>query len=223
MRRRARGAIAFERLNRRGIACAATLRPLVDRPRALAFGRDLMRRRDLNLLVDWCLAPAALIMFATGFVLFFRFHVGHGAFAASAFGVDKLVWLNVHRVTAIAVIAGVMTHVVLHRRAFAFHVIEFVSGRSWRKVDIEPIMYAICLVAALTGLVAWFVVSGSSPLLGPAAVGPLNRLRHAWVDAHNISALTALVLVAHHFGHRWHFMTRGPGARPPLRLRHVFP
>jgi hypothetical protein len=178
-----------------------------------------MRRRELNLLVEWSLAPAALTVFAIGLVLFFRFHVGHGAFAASAFGVDKLLWLNVHRLAAIAVIVLVTVHVALHERALVFHVTKFVSRRSRPKFDLEPVMYAACLVAALAALIAWFVVSGSSPLFGPATITHLNGLRHAWVDAHNISALVALVLVARHVGHRLHLMTRWPGPGPSLRSR----
>jgi len=39
-----------------------------------------MGRKELNLLVDWALLAASIASFATGLVLFFYFHVGHGTF-----------------------------------------------------------------------------------------------------------------------------------------------
>ena len=179
-----------------------------------------MRRRELNLLLEWGLMPCAAVLFSTGLVLLFRFHVGGGAFAARAFGIDKLIWLNVHRLFALLVIAGVAAHVALHWRALIFRLTMTATGR--RRLDLEPILYAACFVSALTGLAAWFILDGSSPLFGPALVGPLSHARHHWIDAHHLTSLLALTLVAHHVGHRMHGMIRRRPPRRPLTAPHAF-
>ena len=179
-----------------------------------------MRRREWNLLLEWSLIPCALILFSTGLVLLFRFHMGSGAFATHAFGVDRLIWLNVHRLSAVIVIVGVTAHVALHWRALVFRLTMTATGR--RRVDLEPIFYAACLVSAVAGLVAWLIVDGSTPLFGPVLIGHLSHTRHHWVDAHHIASLAALALVTHHVGHRLHSMTRRRRPRPPLPTPHAF-
>jgi len=159
-----------------------------------------MRRREVNVLLDWVVLATGLLTFATGLVLLLHFHVGRGALAASALGVDKLVWLNVHRLCAALLIAGVAAHVTLHWRAFCGRL------RIPRLVNSESILYAAFAASALTGLVAWFVLDGSSPLLGPAVIGLASHGRHAWIDTHHVSSLVSLLLVVHHVGHRWRFM-----------------
>lgn len=55
--------------------------------------------------------------FFTGVVLLFCFHMGEGAFATSALGLDRLIWLNVHHVTSL-VLLGLVVHHVAHRWRF---------------------------------------------------------------------------------------------------------
>lgn len=171
-----------------------------------------MQRRQLNLLLDWGLLCTALVTFSTGLVLLLRFHAGQGAFATAAFGVNKLVWVNVHRLSAVLVLADVITHVGLHWRAFCGRFTNVATRGTRRRVDSELVMYTAFLIAALTGLAAWLVVEGSSPLFGPAVIGRAHSTRHPWIDTHHISSLVLLALVVHHGGHRWRFMVRR--ARP---------
>ncbi len=171
-----------------------------------------MQRRALKLLVNWTVLFAALITFSSGLVLLLKFHMGHGAFAASAFGVDKLVWLNVHRLAAIPLVAGILTHTLLNWRAFRGRLGKRVSRSTGKRSDRELHMYACFFIAALTGLVAWLAVEGSSPLLGPALTARASGVRHPWIDVHNLTAVMSLVLVAQHVRCRWRAMGR-PHAR----------
>jgi hypothetical protein len=179
-----------------------------------------MRRRELNLLLERGLLPCALILFSTGLVLLFGFHMGAGALSVQAFAVNKLIWLNVHRVSAALVIAGVTAHVALYWRALVFRLTMTATGR--RRVGLEPIFYAACCVSALTGLVAWLILDGSTPMFGPALIGGLSHVRHHWIDAHHIVSLLALALLADHVGHRFHVLTRSRRPRPPLTAPHAF-
>ncbi len=150
--------------------------------------------------------------FSTGLVLLVCFHMGDGAFAASAMGMDKLIWLNVHRFSAVIVFATVVTHVVLHWRTFYSRVGNAVRRRTKRLIDIEVLMYLAFFVLVLTAFVAWFVLDGTSPLFGPATIGPLSSTRHPWIETHHSTSLVSLMLVVHHVGHRWRLMVRR--ARP---------
>jgi hypothetical protein len=171
-----------------------------------------MQRRELNLLLDWSLLVAALATFSTGLVLLLCLHAGHGAFATSALGQSKLVWLNLHRFSAAVTALGVVTHVGLHWRAFRAKLTNVVTRRTKRPINSELVMYVAFFVAAFTGLVAWLVLEGASPILGPAVIGRANSTRHPWIDTHHISSLMSLVLIVHHIGHRWRLMVRR--ARP---------
>lgn len=178
-----------------------------------------MQRRELNRLLDWVLLLGGLATFATGLVLLFRFHMGHGPSAAVAWGVPKLVWVNIHRLGAALVVVAVVTHVGLHWRAFRARLAKVVVRRPTRRFDAELLLYAAFLVAAATGLAAWLLVDGSSPLFGPAVLGRATGVRHPWLDVHHVSSLVCLALVVHHLGHRWRFMVRrerpATAARPP--------
>jgi hypothetical protein len=171
-----------------------------------------MQRRRLNVLLDWLLLVAGLVAFSTGLVLLVRFHMGHGAFSTTELGLGKLVWLNLHRLAAAVLAAAVVTHVALHWRAFRKMITNVITRGMKKRVHSEPLMYGAFFLAALTGLVAWLVLEGSSPLFGPAIVGRACSTRHPWIDTHHLSSLVAMVLVVHHAGHRWRLMV---GRRHP--------
>jgi hypothetical protein len=177
-----------------------------------------MQHRKWKLLLDWVLLAAGLTTFSTGLVLLFCFHVGQGPFATSTLGVDRLVWLNLHRLSAVPVILCVITHVGLHFKTFLARLKNIARRGAKRPINSELIMYAAFFVAAFTGLVAWWFLAGSSPLFGPAVIGRISSTRHPWIDTHHISSLVSLMLIAHHIGHRWRFLFRR--ARPGAISRH---
>ena len=165
-----------------------------------------MNRRNVNLLINWLILAAAFVAFSTGIVLLVRFHMGHGAFAKSALGMDKLVWLNVHRFSALIVGGGVVAHAVLHWKTLQKNISNFISHRAKRRVNIEVVMYSVFLVSALSSLIAWWVLDGSSPIFGPAVIERMSGARHHWIDTHNFASLFSLALITHHIGHRLRFM-----------------
>lgn len=167
-----------------------------------------MKRAGLNLFVDWALVFPTLGVFLTGLVLLLCFHVGAGANATSAFGIHRLLWLDIHRLSGVLVAGGVLTHVGLHWRPFCGRLVRRHAGKAVARFDAELITYIGFFVAALTGFAAWLVLDGSSPILGPVVLGPAASSRHVWIDAHNISSLASLVLVLHHVGHRCKAMFR---------------
>ncbi len=168
-----------------------------------------MHRNHFRLLVDVVLLATAFLTFASGLVLFLRFHMGGGAFRTSALGLTRLAWLNLHRLPALLLVAVLGLHLILNGRAFRSRLRNGFARKSQARAVPELVLYGTFWTAALTGIVAWFFVSGSAPIEGPVPFGWLYPARHHVVEVHHIVALVALVLAVHHVGHRWHRMARG--------------
>lgn len=173
----------------------------------------LQHRLNLGLLA------AAAVTFLTGVVLLVAFHMDAGAFAASALGLPRLFWLDLHRLGSLALAVALAGHLWLDRRPFAAQL-----RRALRRDDagarVELALYLSFWTTTLTGLAAWLLVSGSAPLAGPVVLERLPHTRHALVDLHFLAGLVALPLAVHHVAHRWRRLWRAPSrsARPaPLR------
>jgi hypothetical protein len=168
-----------------------------------------MRRSDQKLLVDVVLLGSALTTFAAGLVLFTQFHMGPEPFRDSSLGLSRLAWLNLHRLSALLLTAGVAVHLALNWKAFLGWLRRFSSrGRDPHTV-MEILLYATFGAVAATGLAAWFLVDGTAPLAGPVPPGRLPHGRHMLVDLHDIAGLLALGLAVHHVAHRWRQLVRG--------------
>jgi hypothetical protein len=168
-----------------------------------------MPRNQFKLLVDVVVLVAALLTFVSGMFLFFDFHVGKGAFRTFALGLSRLTWLNIHRMPALIVVAGIGLHVALNWKGFVARLQHGLSRKRKKRAISELILYVTFGTVAMTGIVVWLLVKGSAPLAGPIALGQLHPIRHQLVDIHNIAGLLALALTVHHVGHRWGQMVRG--------------
>ena len=168
-----------------------------------------MRRPHFKLLVDVVLLVAAFLTFASGLVLFLDLHRDEGAFRTSALGLTRLTWLNLHRLPALIVVAAIGLHLALNWAAFVARLVHgFARKRKSRAIP-ELVLYVTFWTVALTGIIAWLFVSGSAPLAGPVPLGWLHHTRHHMVEVHHSVGLVALLLTAHHVGHRSQRMVRG--------------
>lgn len=176
-----------------------------------------MQRRNLHLLQNWIFLVISLTTFSTGLVLFICFHIGQGAFNSTALGAGRLFWLNVHRISALVVVAVVVIHLDRHWRVFRSRLTNIFTRRRKKPINSEVVMYIVFFVSTLTAFVAWLVLEGSSPLFGPAVIGRVGATRHPWIDTHNLVSLVSLVLIVHHIWHRWRLMLRR--RRPVVSVR----
>lgn len=148
-------------------------------------------------IVNWLFLAAALAVFSTGLVLLLGFHVGHGATASAAFGIGRLTWLNVHRLTSVLTAITGVVHAWQHRRALV-RVLAGAVRAGTRSGGAERVMYAAFLVAVGSGLVAWLLLDGSFAPLGPVEIARASPARHPWIDAHHLSSLLSLGLLVRH-------------------------
>ena len=169
-----------------------------------------MQRHTRLLLTNWVLFLGGSVAFSTGLILLFRFHMGPGAWATTALGVDRLVWLNMHRCAVVLIVPSLLVHIGLHWRPFRARIVNTLTRPQNVKLYPDLILYATFFCGAATGLISWWMLEGSTPVFGPAAVGRLVGMRHLVIDVHHLSSLVSLGFTAHHLRHRWRRMVSPP-------------
>lgn len=167
-----------------------------------------MRRVALRLFVNSVLLGAALLTFGSGLVLLIAFHVNEGATRASALGLGRLAWLNLHRLPALATLVGLGVHGGVNWKAFTTKLRRISRRDGGRRSVTDSLLCLALLTVALSGLAVWLLVGGSAPLLGPAPLGPAPGFRHHLVNVHNVAGLVALPCAVRHVGRRWRWMVR---------------
>jgi hypothetical protein len=149
-----------------------------------------------------------LVTLATGLVLMFGFHVGHGSLRTAALGIGRITWLNVHRVGALALFGSVLVHALDRRLPLWGRLRRVATGRAQRHDAREVGLYVLFTVLVVTGFAAVAVLPHGQPFRGPPILGPMASVRHPWIDVHNIAGLVALVLGYQHVRERWHLHVR---------------
>jgi len=157
-----------------------------------------MSKRELNYAVNVTLFLFGVAVLATGLVLFFEFHVGHGSRATEFAGLSKQWWRNMHRSAALVAFPGMLAHVWLHwtcirgmLRGFARDAAAAIRHRLLHQ---GPLL-VLSLIVPLTGFVAWMAF--------PHHIEAMRHTRHTWIDVHNIAGLALLIGLSVHIGHRW--------------------
>jgi hypothetical protein len=167
-----------------------------------------MKRDTPRLLVDAPLLTAGLFTFASGLILLFYFHVGGGAFRASAIGLDRLTWLNLHRWSALVTSLGICLHLLLNRKPFVLKLKGFTRRLTFGRAAAFLGFCTVFATVIVTGFIVWLAMDGSTPLTGPVTVMLQHDARHHVVDVHNITGIVALVAAAHHTLYRRHWLVR---------------
>jgi hypothetical protein len=156
---------------------------------------------------------AAILVFSTGLLLLAHFHAGAGSLRASGLGQSRLVWVNLHRFSALAFLAAVAVHVALHWRPIAAQFGRVFGRRPGKVSRADLMLYAGFAVVSATGLTAWFAASGSPPVFGPVTLSGLAPQRLFWIDLHHWSGLIALPAVVIHVRRRVRSVLRAIGWR----------
>lgn len=143
------------------------------------------------------------IVWISGLVLFFDFHVHLGCFRSEALGLSRLTWQNLHRLSALAVVAGIAAHATFNARLVGRRMLRVAGAHAARHDTHELFLYLTTATVLVTGLTTWFLLPGSPPLGGPVVLGPMAGYRHPWIDVHNLTALVSLILSINHVRRRW--------------------
>lgn len=177
-------------------------------------------RAKLNYWTDVGAFVFGLVVFVTGLVLLIEFHVGESVLRASAFGVSRLVWVNIHRLTAVLVLGAVVIHAALHWRAIVVRVNRACRNLPGRAGPADLTLYFGFLIEMLAGFVAWLALPGSPPLFGPVDPNHLQPVRHICIDVHNVTGLillpAAVIHVRRHSG--WMLDAARVGKKPTAKM-----
>jgi hypothetical protein len=175
--------------------------------------RRLALRARVNHSANLLALGSAILVFSSGLVLLTHFHAGAGILRASGLGHSRLVWVNLHRLSSLVFLAAVAVHVQLHWRPVVAQFGRW-SGRTPGKFPrVNRVLYFGFAVVSVTGLTAWFAVSGSPPLFGPVMLRAVEPRRLFWIDLHHWSGLILLPAVVIHVRGRFRSIRRAIGWR----------
>jgi Domain of unknown function (DUF4405) len=151
---------------------------------------------------------SATLTFSTGLLLLTHFHVGAGSLRESALGQNRLVWVNLHRISALALLVAIAVHTQLHWRPIASQIGRVLARRPGKASRADLVLYVGFVVVSAAGLIAWFVVPGSPPLFGPVTLSRVTPQRDIWIDLHHMSGLIVLPAVVVHVRRRFRSILR---------------
>jgi hypothetical protein len=146
----------------------------------------------------------SILVFGTGLILFFRFHVGEGAHRAELFGLEKEFWLTVHQVTALGFLSSFAVHIQRHwkyLKAIAKRWRVNLPGKTRSTTGEQILLFVAALVAMWAGFYAWMAFPHAT--LG-------NEEFHRWIDRHNMVAIVFLIGMGVHIKRRWRRIFTSP-------------
>lgn len=140
---------------------------------------------------------AAAGVFGTGLILFFKFHVVDGSHQEMFLGIEKTLWMNIHRFTAVAFLAGFLVHIWQHLKYISNIAGKFRTSLSKksRKTSLQQVQLAAAsIIVMCTGFFAWAALSGNSY--------KESELRHHLLDVHITIGLFLLAGLTVHIKRR---------------------
>lgn len=142
-------------------------------------------------------AVVSVLVFGTGLILFFKFHVGGGHSRNVLFGLPKCFWLTIHQVAALAFLVGFGIH-ILNNKQYIMSIV----GR-WRSNLPEKIKKRSLEQALLFVVGACVIFAGFYPWITMPGAHLRVRSYHAWIDIHNCLGLAFLIGSVIHITRRW--------------------
>ncbi len=74
---------------------------------SIGGGTPIPRPIRINYWTDVLALSAGVVVFATGLILFTRFHVAEGSVRLYGWGLSRLAWINIHRLAAVLLLGAV--------------------------------------------------------------------------------------------------------------------
>ena len=157
----------------------------------------MTKKKDLNRVINIFNVTVSILVFGTGLVLLFKFHMGGGAFRTEWLGLGKSFWLLVHQAPAIGFLIGFGFHLQRH-----WKYIKMVARR-WRTslpkklkstTREQILLLVIGLVVLWAGFYPWISMPGATLEV---------RDYHGWIDIHSRVGLFFLMGTAVHIKRRW--------------------
>jgi hypothetical protein len=144
-----------------------------------------------------------------GLMLWLIIPSGRGSGWLVFFGLTRHQWVDIHNWVGLAMLIGVILHLVLHLPWITCAIKRF-FGRLARQArlnfSLNSLMFAVFFLVNLSGLVAWLVLpsggyrGGRNPFYGATL---FSLTRHEWNDIHLWAGLTLIAILAIHLVLHW--------------------
>ena len=184
-----------------------------------AARRPVLNRGRVNYWANILALATSIVVFATGLILLTQFHMGEGALNNFALGASRLTWVNIHRLTALALSCAAGLHAYLHWHTLIARVRRIRGHLPGGASRADPILYFGFAVEIITGLAAWFVLPGSPALLGPIRRTHLEPARHLCIDLHHLTGLILLPAAVIHVRRHFDWLLRAIGFNRTTAIR----
>jgi hypothetical protein len=151
----------------------------------------------LNRRINTISLLVSVLVFGTGLILLFWFHVGHGAHRMELFGLKKALWLNIHLVSSIAFFICSVLHIHMHWKYITTVVARWRANlpKKTKTTTYEQVLMFIAAAVVLwAAFYAW---------VGYPNATLENREYHRWIDIHNRVGILLLIGMGVHIKRRW--------------------
>lgn len=145
------------------------------------------KKLKLAFIVNLGLIISGLAMSLSGFVIQFKYHMGHNPVLESENSVLEtgyINWTNIHKISIIVISILATFHFILHWRWYRTVIIKKLGDRN----KLQIILLIVFIIVAITGYIPWIVdLTGGSEIV-----------RKSFIEIHDkITILLFVLLVIH--------------------------
>lgn len=116
-------------------------------------------KSTVNFYIDSLLLLICLLLSLSGLIIQIKYHAGHRPDTEAVLGLSRYGWLVLHKISAVLIAIGLTVHGVLHINWFKYALLRAQKARS-KTTKINIYLLATYTVTAITGFVAWLLLSG---------------------------------------------------------------
>jgi hypothetical protein len=154
-------------------------------------------KSTVNHRINMISLPVSVLVFGTGLILMFWFHVGEGAHRMELLGLKKALWLDIHLASSIAFFVCSVIHIHMHWKHITTVVARWNANlpkKTKSTTREQVLMFIAAAVVLWAGFYAW---------IGFPEGTLENREYHRWIDIHNRVGLVFLIGMGVHIKRRW--------------------
>jgi hypothetical protein len=168
----------------------------------------MISKTKWNAWLDAAIFIAFVFTASTGVILWLILPEGKGSSYSLFLGISKSAWVAVHDWAGVAVLAGLLAHIVLHWE-WVVWVVSRITRRLPRKIrtnfGLDAILGIIFLGVAISGLISWLAPGGGyqggrNPAYNALVLG---LARDGWNDLHLWTGVAMISLALLHLALHW--------------------
>ncbi len=150
----------------------------------------------LNFYVNAINLIPFLIVIITGLVLQIRYHMHRLPDAYVVSGLNRSGWLLLHRISAVIVLALIVIHCILHRKAIAAARRRIFGKASGSSIKSSYYLFLLFVLTSLTAMISWIFWDHG------------EVMRHTLVEIHDKLSLLLILFSAVHIVPRLDWMVK---------------